>query len=62
MEFTRFSRWQMAGVWEKVIKYVFISPDQENIMIDPIIVRVLQNGVGAKRRCNIRLLDALRME
>lgn len=60
--YTRFRRWQMAGVWDNVLEHVSVSPDFENIMIDATIVRVHQHGAGAKGDSNFRLLDAPEVE
>ena len=56
--YTRFRRWQMAGIWDEILKQVSVSPDLENIMIDATIVRVHQHGVGAKGGSNFRTSDA----
>ena len=56
--YTRFRRWQIAGVWDQVLEHVSISPDFENIMIDATIVRVHQHGAGAKGGSNYRRSDA----
>ncbi len=60
--YTRFRRWQMAGVWDNVLEHVSVSPDFENIMIDATIVRVHQHGAGAKGGSNFRPLDAPEVE
>lgn len=46
--YTRFRRWQQAGIWDKVLKHVSLDPDEESVMIDATIVRVHQHGSGAK--------------
>ncbi|RXZ80403.1 IS5 family transposase [Paenibacillaceae bacterium] len=46
--YTRFRRWQMAGIWDQILAHVSIEPDFENVMIDATIVRVHQHGSGAK--------------
>nr|WP_235206900.1 IS5 family transposase [Paenibacillus tyrfis] len=46
--YTRFRRWQMAGVWEQILEHISIEPDFENVMIYATIVRVHQHGAGAK--------------
>jgi transposase len=55
--YTRFRRWQIAGVWEKILEKVCIEPDFENVMIDSTIVRVHQHGAGAKGGSNFRQWD-----
>ncbi|WP_419892187.1 IS5 family transposase [Paenibacillus xylanexedens] len=46
--YTRFRRWQKAGIWDAVLKRVSLDADEESIMIDGTIVRVHQHGSGAK--------------
>ncbi len=55
--YTRFRRWQMAGVWDQILEHVSIEPDFENVMIDATVVRVHQHGAGAKGGSNSRRLD-----
>lgn len=47
--YSRFRRWQVAGIWERILEHVSVEPDFESIMIDATIVRVHQHGAGAKR-------------
>ncbi len=46
--YSRFRRWQIAGIWDQILEHVSIEPDFESIMIDATIVRVHQHGAGAK--------------
>lgn len=46
--YTRFWRWQKAGIWDQVLEHVSLDLDEESIMIDATIVRVHQHGSGAK--------------
>lgn len=46
--YSRFRRWQIAGIWDKILEHVSIEPDWESVMIDATIVRVHQHGSGAK--------------
>ncbi|WP_413775855.1 IS5 family transposase [Paenibacillus sp. LS1] len=46
--YTRFRRWQKAGIWDEVLKHVSLDSDEESVMIDATIVRVHQHGSGAK--------------
>ncbi|WP_434784554.1 IS5 family transposase [Paenibacillus polymyxa] len=46
--YTRFRRWQKAGIWDKVLEHVSLDLDEESIMIDATIVRLHQHGSGAK--------------
>ncbi|MCY9511177.1 transposase [Paenibacillus larvae] len=50
--YTRFRRWQMAGIWDEILKQVSVSSDLENIMLDASIIRVHQHGAGAKGGSN----------
>ena len=43
---TRFSRWAVAGVWEKVFDYLSQAADNEYAMIDSTIVRAHQHSAG----------------
>jgi transposase len=52
--YTRFRRWQIAGVWDQILEKVCIEPDVENVMIDSTIVRVHQHGAGAKGGSNFK--------
>ncbi|MEV3550692.1 IS5 family transposase [Paenibacillus larvae] len=45
---TRFRRWQMAGIWDEILKQVSVSPDLENIMIDATIVASISMGRAQK--------------
>ncbi|MEV3687582.1 IS5 family transposase [Paenibacillus larvae] len=46
--YTRFRRWQMAGIWDEILKQVSVSPDLENIMIDATIVASISMGRAQK--------------
>ncbi|NEU24692.1 IS5 family transposase [Paenibacillus polymyxa] len=46
--YTRFLRWQKAGIWDEVLKHVSLDSDEESVMVDATIVRVHQHGSGAK--------------
>jgi transposase len=46
--YSRFRRWQIAGIWDRILEHVSIEPDFESLMIDATIVRVHQHGAGAK--------------
>ncbi|MNC48086.1 hypothetical protein D3C75_971800 [compost metagenome] len=46
--YSRFRRWQMAGIWDRILEHVSTEPDEESVMIDTTIVRVHQHGSGAK--------------
>jgi transposase len=52
--YTRFRRWEKAGIWDEILKHVSVAPDFEPIMIDATIVRVHQHGAGAKGGSNSR--------
>ena len=40
--YTRFRRWQKAGIWDEVLKQVSLDPDEESVMIDATIVRLCE--------------------
>ena len=46
--FTRFNRWSKRGVFERVFAALYDDPDFEYALIDGTIVRVHQQGTGAK--------------
>ncbi|WP_211184429.1 IS5 family transposase [Paenibacillus lemnae] len=46
--YTRFRRWEKAGVFHQVLECLASEPDLESLMIDASIVRVHQHGAGAK--------------
>lgn len=46
--YSRFRRWQIAGIWNQILDHVSTEPDLESIMIDVTIVRVHQHWAGAK--------------
>lgn len=56
--YTRFRRWEQAGVFDKILEHLTVDADQESIIIDSTIVRVHQHGAGAKGGKKTRLLDA----
>jgi|SRR6476620_1769289 len=55
--YSRFRRWQQAGIWDQILEYVSTEPDLESVMIDATIVRVHQHGAGAKGGSNFRKWD-----
>jgi transposase len=44
---TRYSRWAVNGVWEKVFSHLAQASDNEYEMIDSTIVRAHQHSAGA---------------
>ena len=56
--YTRFRRWEQAGVFDKILEHLTADADQESIIIDSTIVRVHQHGAGAKGGKKTRPLDA----
>ena len=46
--YSRFYRWSRAGVWERLFAALSAEPDFEYVIIDATIVRVHQDGTGAK--------------
>ncbi|WP_416235619.1 transposase [Paenibacillus campi] len=47
--YTRFRRWQLAGIWDTVLKEVSMQPDDEHVMIDATLGRFHQ-AIGRSRR------------
>ncbi|MNC21226.1 hypothetical protein D3C75_691960 [compost metagenome] len=43
--YSRFRRWQIAGIWDRILEHVSIEPDIESIMIDATIVRHFSSGI-----------------
>lgn len=55
--YTRFRRWEKAGIFEQILKSVSAEPDSESMMIDSTTVRVHQHGAGAKGGNLFKLSD-----
>lgn len=53
--FQRFRRWARKGVFESLFKSLSGDPDFEYAIIDGTIVRVHQDGTGARGGLKIRL-------
>lgn len=56
----RFSRWAVAGVWERVFADLIKDRDNQYLMLDSTLVRAHQQattgrGSGSKRGASIRL-------
>jgi transposase len=54
--YTRFRRWEKAGLFDQMLEIVSGDPDDESVMIDASIIRVHQHGTGAKGGNNFRRL------
>lgn len=46
--YTRFRRWQMAGVWDQILEHVSIDQDFENVMIDATVSAFISMEPGQK--------------
>ncbi|THF75374.1 IS5 family transposase [Cohnella fermenti] len=46
--YTRFRRWEKAGIFDRMLETLAAEPDSESTMMDASIVRVHQHGAGAK--------------
>jgi transposase len=58
---TRFSRWAVGGVWQKLFEHLAGEADNEYAMIDSTIVRAHQHSAGARKKgANRRPSDAAR--
>lgn len=53
--YTRFRRWETAGIFNQLLEGLADDSDDESIMLDASIVRVHQHGAGAKGVSNFRL-------
>lgn len=53
--YTRFRRWETAGIFNQLLEGLADDSDDESIMLDASIVRVHQHGAGAKGGSNFRL-------
>jgi len=47
--YTRFRRWQLTGVWERVFQELGKDADRESFMLDATIVRAHQDATGAEK-------------
>ncbi|MEV2333114.1 IS5 family transposase [Paenibacillus larvae] len=50
--YTRFRRWEKAGVFDRMLDVLSADPDDESVMLDASIIRVHQHGAGAKGGSN----------
>jgi hypothetical protein len=48
--YTRFKRWDEAGVWQRIVDAVSHDSDLELLMIDSTIVRAHQHSAGAPKK------------
>jgi transposase len=55
--YTRFRRWEKAGIFDRMLDVLSAEPDAESVMIDASIVRVHQHGAGAKGGSNFKPSD-----
>ncbi|MDD9150794.1 IS5 family transposase [Sporolactobacillus sp. CQH2019] len=46
--YTRFRRWEKAGLFDPMLECLSADPDEESVMIEASIIRVHQQGAGAK--------------
>ena len=47
--YNRFTRWQEAGVWDRLLEAVSRAKDGDIVMIDSSCVRVHQHGAAGKK-------------
>jgi len=60
---TRFSRWAIRGVWQKVFEHLAQDADNEYAMIDSTIVRAHQHSAGARKKgAATKLSDAVKAD
>ena len=53
--YTRFSRWNRAGIWGRVLKVLAKDADPIAYMVDATIVKVHQDARGAQKGGAVRL-------
>ncbi|WP_407873352.1 IS5 family transposase [Paenibacillus melissococcoides] len=46
--YSRFRRWEKAGIFDRMLEVLAANPDDESVTLDASIVRVHQHGAGAK--------------
>ena len=56
--FRRFSRGSAKSIWHRIFAAMADDGDFEYLIVDSTIVRAHQHAAGAKRRVEIRRLDA----
>ena len=54
----RFTRWAMAGVWERIFAALTADPDNDYLMLDSTLVRAHQQAATGKGGTEIRLWGA----
>lgn len=52
--YTRFRRWSLSGVWQRIFTALAEDRDSESCMIDSTIVRAHQHAAGAKKTTKTR--------
>ncbi|BFH14413.1 hypothetical protein PMJ10TS2_40410 [Paenibacillus melissococcoides] len=55
--YSRFRRWEKAGIFDRMLEVLDANPDDESVMLDASIVRVHQHGAGAKGGSNSKPSD-----
>ncbi|BFH15822.1 hypothetical protein PMJ10TS2_67250 [Paenibacillus melissococcoides] len=55
--YSRFRRWEKAGIFDRMLDVLAANPDDESVMLDASIVRVHQHGAGAKGGSNSKPSD-----
>lgn len=55
--YSRFRRWEKAGIFDRMLEVLAANPDDESVMLDASIVRVHQHGAGAKGGSNSKPSD-----
>ena len=47
--YSRFRRWSQRGVWDDLLSELGQTADEQEMIIDATIMRVHQDGTGAKK-------------
>jgi transposase len=52
--YTRFRRWRVSGLFEKILNAVSEESDEESVIVDSSVIRAHQHAAGAKGGRSIR--------
>jgi transposase len=52
--YTRFRRWEQAGIFDRMLDVLSADPIDESVLIDASMIRVHQHGAGAKGGSNYK--------
>lgn len=52
--YTRFNRWAVSGVWQRIVEAVSGDRDLEALMMDSTAVRAHQHAAGAQKKKGLK--------